>query len=311
MRDFQGANTAFQEAVKAHPKDANLKVRWGRLYMENSQPGDAQDLFQEALKIDENNAQALYGMALLATDVFAGDASGLAEKALKADPKMFEARELLARIALEDNHPEKAVEEAKKALDISTEALDALSILATVDWLDDKPGTEWIDQVFKINPTYGEAYATAGHFFVINRRYDEGIQYYRKALEIKPDLWSARAELGVNLMRFGQNQEARQHLEACFNANYSSPLVRNSLKLLDSIDKNVVTFTTPTTVLKLDKKEATLLRPYFQEELDRAMAVYEKSISTRSLVRCNWKCIPTIRISKFAPWACRDWEPWA
>jgi tetratricopeptide (TPR) repeat protein len=276
LRDYQGANNAFQTAVKARPKDANLKVRWGRMFMDYSQPGDAQDLFKEALEIDENNAPALYGMALLATDIFAGDASGLAEKALKADPKMYEARELLARIALEDNHPEKAVEEAKKALETSGEALDALSILATVDWLDDKPGKEWIDKVFKINPTYGEAYALAGHFFVINRRYDEGIQYYRKALEIKPDLWPARAELGVNLMRFGQNAEARQDLEACFNANYSSPLVRNTLKLLDSIDKNVETFTTPTTVLKLDKKEAALLRPYFQEELDRAMAVYEK-----------------------------------
>ena len=276
LRDYQNANSAFQAAVKARPKDANLKVRWGMMFLEYSQPGDAEALFKEALGIDENNAAALYGMALLATDDFAGDASGLAEKALKADPKMYEADELLARIALEDNHPEKAVEEAKKALDISGEALDALSILATVDWLDDKPGKEWIDRVFKINPTYGEAYSIAGHFFVINRRYDEGIQYYRKALEIKPDLWEARAELGVNLMRFGQNEEARQDLEACFNANYSSPLVRNTLKLLDSIDKNVETFTTPTTVLKLDKKEATLLRPYFQAELDRAMATYEK-----------------------------------
>jgi len=276
LRDYSNANNAFQAAVKARPKDANLKVRWGRMYMDISQPGDAQDLFGEVLKIDENNAPALYGMALLATDIFAGDAAGMAEKALKADPKMFEARELLARIALEDNYPDKAVEEAKKALDISGEALDALSILATVDWLDDKPGKEWIDRVFKINPTYGEAYAIAGHFFVINRRYDEGIQYYRKALEIKPDLWAARVELGVNLMRFGQNQEARQQLEECFNADFRSPLMRNTLKLLDSIDKNVETFTTPTTVLKLDKKESALLRPYFQAELDRAMATYEK-----------------------------------
>lgn len=276
LRDYFPANDAFRDAVKARPKDANLRVRWGLLYVENSLPGDAAALFKEALEIDPNNAKALYGMALVASDAYEGDAADFAEKALKADPKMFEANELLARIALEDNHPEKAVEEAKKALDISGEALDALSIMATVDWLDDKPGKEWIDRVFKINPTYAEAYATAGHFFVINRRYDEGIQYYRKALEIKPDLWSARAELGVNLMRFGQNAEARQDLEACFNANYSSPLVRNTLKLLDSIDKRVETFTTPTTVLKLDKKEGALLRPYFQAELDRAMATYEK-----------------------------------
>ena len=40
--------------------------------------------------------------------------------------------------------------------------------------------------------------------------------------------------------------------------------------------KNYDTVRTPTTVLKLGKKESALLRPYFQAELDRAMATYEK-----------------------------------
>ena len=40
--------------------------------------------------------------------------------------------------------------------------------------------------------------------------------------------------------------------------------------------KNFVTFTTPTTILKLHKKEADLLRPYFESEMERAMATYEK-----------------------------------
>jgi Flp pilus assembly protein TadD len=105
LREFQGATDAFQAAVKARPKDANLRARWGMMFMDYPLPDEAQTRFKDALGIDENNAKALYGMALLATDVFAGDASGLAEKALKAEPKMYEARELLARIALEDNHP--------------------------------------------------------------------------------------------------------------------------------------------------------------------------------------------------------------
>src|ERR1035441_4298099 len=37
-----------------------------------------------------------------------------------------------------------------------------------------------------------------------------------------------------------------------------------------------VTFTTPTTSLKIDKKEAELLRPYIQSEMERAMATYDK-----------------------------------
>ena len=40
--------------------------------------------------------------------------------------------------------------------------------------------------------------------------------------------------------------------------------------------KNFVTFKTRTTILKLHKKEAELLRPYFESELKRAIATYEK-----------------------------------
>ncbi len=45
--------------------------------------------------------------------------------------------------------------------------------------------------------------------------------------------------------------------------------------MLDSY-KNYDTFKTPTTILRLNKKESALLRPYFQEQFDRALATYEK-----------------------------------
>jgi Flp pilus assembly protein TadD len=182
---------------------------------------------------------------------------------------------LIARIALEDSNSEKAAAEARKALDISPDALDAMAILATIDFLNDQKTSPWIDKILNINPMYGEAYETAAHFFVINRRYDEGILAYRKAIQLKPDLWSARSELGVNLMRLGKDGEARQQLEECWTNGYQSNSTKNSLTLLDSY-KNFQTFETPTTILRLHKKEAALLRPYFQSELDRALATYEK-----------------------------------
>jgi tetratricopeptide (TPR) repeat protein len=275
VRDYMSANDAFRAAIKQHPKDPNLRVRWGRMYMEHWQAADAADLFTEALEIDKEYAPALLGLALLAADGFEGRAVELAQHALRADPKLVEAQELLARVALEDGNTEKATAEANKALDISGEALDAMSLLATIDWLGDKQTTPWIDKILKINPVYGQAYETAGHFFVINRRYDEGIKAYRKAIELKPDLWTARSELGVNLMRLGKDGEARQQLEECWSNGYQASSTKNSLTLLDSY-KNFQTFETPTTVLRLHKKEAALLRPYFQSELDRALATYEK-----------------------------------
>jgi cellulose synthase operon protein C len=274
LHNYSSANDAFRAAVKARAKDPKPRIRWGRMYLEHYQPGDAADLFGEALEIDKDNADALLGMALVASDSFEAKAIEYAEKALKANPKLVEAHEVIARVALEDNNAEKARAEAHKAVDMSPEALDAMTILATADWLDDKQ-SDWMDTVLKINPHYGEAYATAGHFFVINRRYREGIAYYRKAIATDPTLWSARSQLGIELMRFGQNGEARQHLEAAYEAGWKDPATTNTLRLMDSY-KNFTTSETPTTSLKLAKKESALLKPYFQAELDRVIATYEK-----------------------------------
>ena len=76
-------------------------------------------------------------------------------------------------------------------------------------------------------------------------------------------------------MRLGQNDEAFQQLETCFHNEFQDAATRNSLKLMDTYSK-FVTFTTPTTSLKLDKKEAELLRPYIQSEMERAMGTYDK-----------------------------------
>jgi len=275
--DYYNANEAFRAAYKADTakKNIDVRLRWGLFYLDRYQPVDAKDLIQEALAIDPNNAHAMLALARVAAESFEGAAADLAEKALKADPKLYQAHELLARMALEDDEPAKADEEAHKALDISPEALDAMAVLASIDLLAHKPSTPWLDRALKINPAYGETYAIVGHFFIIKMRYTAGIAAYRKAIAIDPNLQSVRSELGVNLMRVGQEEEAHRMLEEAYNAGYKSPETVNSLRLLDTLAK-FKTFKTPTTILRLDPKEADLLRPYMQAELDRVIAAYEK-----------------------------------
>ncbi len=275
LERYTDANDQFKLAVADNPQNAEIRTRWGRLFLERFNKPEAEKLFGEALAIDDKYAPAYLGLALVESDGFSIKAVEDAQKAIKLDPKLVEAQELLAFLALEDNDNDKAAKEADKALAISPEALDAMAVHASMDWLKDKPGTEWTDRIFKINPVYGEAYATGAHFFIVNRRYKEAIEWYRKALALNPQLWDARAELGVNLMRLGQDAEAKKELEDCYNNHYTSFEVVNSLRLLDSFT-NFVTFRTPTTVLRLNKKEADILHPYFEEQMKLAIATYEK-----------------------------------
>jgi len=267
-RRFKEANEIFLALVAKEPKNPDYKARFGRMAMDHTEPDYAEELFTQALEIKKDHAGALMGMALLAAADFEARAGDLARKALESDPKLTEAQELLARLALEDNNNPKATEEAKKALAMDPKSVQGRAILATIDLLADKKDSTW-------DPHTAKGYETVGHFFVLNRRYEEGIQYYRKAIEMDPQLYSARSQMAINLMRLGQNDEAYKELELCYKNEFQDAATRNSLKLMDSY-KNFVTFTTPRTILKLHKKEAELLRPYIESEMGRAIDTYEK-----------------------------------
>ncbi len=273
--DYKGANQAFKEAVAASPKDADLRVKWGRFFLERYNGGDAGQLFTEALQMKPNYAPALLGLALVANETFQGKALELAQKALEADPKLVETREFMGRLKLEDSDPKGAVAEADAALQLSPGAKDALALRAAVELLADRSPKQWEAKIAAEDPHYGRGYETIAHFLVLNRRYDEGIEYYKKAVVADPHLDSAYSNLGINLMRMGREADARQALETAFNHGWKDNATVNSLRLMDSY-KNFKTFETPTTILRLHKKEADVLHPYFETEMKRAMAAYDK-----------------------------------
>src|SRR6202049_4223775 len=274
MELYQDANNQFRMASEQSPKNAMIRVRWGRLMHERFNNTDADNLFGEALQRDPKNAQAYYGLALVSADGFDSKAIEYTSKAMELDPKLYEAHELMANLLLEDSDEAKAFYEADAALKISPEALDAMAIHAAIEALADRSPDAWLDKIRQINPAYGEGYALVAYHLVLNRRYEDGIAYYRKAIEADPRLWSARSQLGINLMRLGPEGGPRQQVEMAWNNGYRDKPTTNSLKLLDSY-KNFTVIKNAGTILKLDKKEAELLQPYIAQVLTRAIATYE------------------------------------
>jgi cellulose synthase operon protein C len=277
--NYTAARDTFKALVAAEPKNPEYRVRFGRLLLERFNTNDASDLFNEALEIKADYAPAMLGLAMVADQTFDNRAIQMTEKALEADPKLVEAREFQARLRLEDNDNKAAQQDAEAALAIDSNSLDAMAILGSLDLLKDKKDSPWIAKIQAKDPHYGKAWNTIAYFFVINRRYEEGIEYYRKAIAASPDLYEAHSELGINLMRLGREQEARQELEIAFNNGYKDKATTNTLTLMDSYNR-FSTFETGNTILKLNKKEADVLRPYFEAEMKRAIATYEKKYKT-------------------------------
>jgi tetratricopeptide (TPR) repeat protein len=272
---YEEANQAFRTAVQQSNGTAMYRVRWGRLLHERFNDQEAEELFKEALDKDPNSAGANLGLALISADGFDDGALQRVRRALQLDPQLIEARELLASLALEDADRERAAAEADAALKISADALDAMAIRASIELLSDRSPEPWFARIKAVNPAYGQGYALVAHHLVLNGRYRDGVAYYRLAIAADPQLWSARSELGINLMRLGEDIEARQQLERCYQNGYRNAATVNSLRLLDSY-KNFVIYKDDTTILKLHRKEAELLYPYFLAELKRDIGAYEQ-----------------------------------
>ena len=89
-------------------------------------------------------------------------------------------------------------------------------------------------------------------------------------------MYSARSQLGINLMRLGQNEEAYKQLEICFNNDFQDAATTQLAEADGQLQELRHVHHADRTILKLNKKEAELLRPYFESEMQRAIATYEK-----------------------------------
>ncbi len=275
LEQYDQANEEFRMATAPPDSDPLYRVRWGMLLHDRFNNTDAVGLFQEALQRDPKNAQAYLGLAIVSADGFDGKATDYSNRALVLDPKLVAAHEFAANLALGNADTEHAIAQSDEALSLSSDALDAMAIRAAVELLADRSPDPWLDKMRKVNPGYGPGYARVAHYLELNYRFEDAIVYYRKAIEADPRYWPARSQLGISLMRMGEEKEPFEQLEMCYNNGYRDAATVNSLRLLDSY-KNFVTYKENGTILRLRKDEAELLHPYFAAELARILPAYEK-----------------------------------
>jgi cellulose synthase operon protein C len=257
------AKAAFLEATRLAPNDAGIEAAFGDMFLAKYNNAEAVKSYQRVLELDPRWAPALIGAAHALENENPPQAATLVKRALEINPNSVDAYVFLANQAIDAEKRAEARELLNKALAINPSSLDARGTLAALAYVEDKPEEfeAEVAKVLAISPNHGEVYRTAGELVAHNYRFEDAVALTRKALALTPNDPRALADLGAQLLRTGDEPEARSALEASFKIDPYDVVTFNALSLLDSLDK-FETIRDGDLIVKLSKEEAPVLREY-------------------------------------------------
>ena len=286
---YEQANTLFRDAAALIGDDAALQIAWGELFLDKQNRSEAVRSFRAALQSDRRNAAAFAGLARAFADENSATARELVARALSLNPALVPAFLVLADLALDEDHRDEARTAVEQALAVNPSSLEALSRKAAIALLEDRTADfdALVASVLAINPRYGDVYRIAGAQAARHYRFDAAASLARKALETEPDNVRASADLGVHLLRTGDEAGARTALDTAFRADPYDVVTYNLLGLLDSLER-FETVEDGVVTMRLHPDEAPVLRehalPLARRALDTLAARYGHTVDGRVLV---------------------------
>jgi tetratricopeptide (TPR) repeat protein len=262
LRSERDANS-FYRGANAVSADPAIDTAWGLLFLEKYNKPEALRSLQEAIKADPEWAPAHAGLARVLADENPPAASAAANRALEIDPQLADAHLLLAELDLNNSRWDEARKRIDTVLGINPSHLEARSWLAAMSYVrDDRPAFEAeVKRVLGINPAYGDVYRVAADLAARNYRFEEAVALARQAIALDPSNTRAHGDLGMHLMRTGDEAEARRALERSFEDDPFDVVTYNLLSLLDTLDKFVVE-TSGDLIFKFHPDEAPVMREY-------------------------------------------------
>src|SRR3954470_8218485 len=273
---FEEANAAFREAASGSAGDPSVQTGWGELFLEKYKPDEALKSFQMAMQVDSRWTPALLGAAKAIEEDNPPQAVTLAKRALEVNPSYVDALVFLAGEAADAGHHDEAKESLDKALAVNPSSLDALALRAAIAFVADKPQEfdAEVAKVLAIAPNNTDVYLAAGELAAHNYRFDEAVDLTRRALALDANNYRAQADLGIQLLRTGDEPGARAALDASFKADPYNKLTYNLLQMMDTLEK-FVTVRDGDLVVRFHKDEAPVLQEY-------AVALAHQALTTMS-----------------------------
>ena len=263
LNRVEDAQSYFRDAIAIAPTDPRVNTEWGELFLEKYAKADAAKSFQEALKVDPEYGPALVGLARGLMDENPPAAMQFAQRALKVNPNDFGAQLVLANIAVYQDKKADVKAAIDKILAVNPKHLEALSMRAAMAYVEGRTQEyqESVAEALKIHPTYGEVHRIVGSITAHYYRFDEAVEHTRRAIALDRDNIRAVADLGTQLMRTGDERNARRNLETAFRVDRWDVQTYNLLELLDKLD-GFDTVTEGDMVIRLAPDESPVMKNY-------------------------------------------------
>ena len=273
---MQDANSLYR--VAARSLDPAVETAWGELFLETYNPAEALKSFQQVIKEAADWAPAHVGIARTLAGENPPMAAAAAEEALKIDANLADAHLFLAGLELDNTRYDAARERIDRVLKTNPSHLDARALLGAIAYVrDDKAAFDAeAARVLAINPSFGEVYRVAGDLAARHYRFDEAVALTRRAIELSPSNIRAQSDLGLHLMRTGDEAGARRVLDNTFKVFPFDQVTFNLLALLDKLEKFEVV-QDGDFVFKFDPNEARVLREYAIPLAHQALKKYVES----------------------------------
>lgn len=277
LGEFQLANDAYRIATEKAPNDPSFHTGWGELFLQVHNNAEAAKSFQDALQADDKWIPALVGMAEALLDVNPPGAEKAIQQVLALDPDVVDAHLLKAMLEIDKSDREAAKASIAKAKAINPNSLDALALSGGLAYVEDRHADleKEASAALKINPRFGGAYRVPAELAAASYRFEEAVALSRKALEIDPNDVRTLSALGVQLLRTGDETEARQVLEKSFSIDKFDQTTFNLLQMLDSLDKFDV-MTDGEVIFKSHPSETAVMREYVAPLAQQALKTFSE-----------------------------------
>ncbi len=276
LRMPKNANNLFNKAEKAGASRRVEALLWrAELFLDKYDPGHAGEVVRDAMKLapDDPRVQVARARVKLAQTMDFAAAEEHVNRALKVDPKLSEAFFVRAGLALRTMDIPGAMKAVEAGLAVNSADLELLSMKAAARFLaEDQVGFAALEkQVLSLNAEFSRFYSIVGSYAEWEHRYDDIVKMMRKAVAVDPGDTKAFAQLGMNLIRAGDEKAGLTELRRAWAQDKFNVRVFNTLNLYEkTIANDYMTVDGATFKIRYHKDEKAILERYVPQMLNQA-----------------------------------------